>query len=235
MMLVALSLSKDGDVEMDASDLLPAWYNNAVSVLGVVHIAISAGVVTQYFVNQYTGEGLLSLFFADVTGSVYYLLFFAASVTGLFYHGYFYLFHMLYIVQNNKDLASAVNAVTYNGRSLLWVSALTLTIVYIFSVFAFIFFRRDFDNEDGMYCNSLLDCLGTLLANSLETGGIRDRLGPGVQIANATGYSTNQGWRIVLDLAFWAIIVIIMMNLVLGIIVTHSLSKEKSWRTEKTK
>ena len=70
----------------------------------------------QYFVNQYTGDGVLSLLGLNITGSVYYISVLIFSVLRCFYHGYFYLFHLLYIVQNNADLA---NAVTHNGKSLV--------------------------------------------------------------------------------------------------------------------
>lgn len=247
MMLAAFSNNRDASIATEITDtymLLPEWYNQGLWIVGIVHIVLSCGVCLQYFVNQYTGEGVAALLSSDVSGSIYYVAFLACSILGLFFHGYFYMFHLLYvilpnpplpwystppadetshqcplepvarylcrfvltcatllmpsshsvryIVQNNKDLGSAVNAITYNGRSLLWVSALTLTIVYIFSVFAFLFFRKDFNNDDGLYCNSLLDCLATLLTNGVEAGGIRDRLGAGAQLGNLTTFNTSQ-------------------------------------------
>jgi hypothetical protein len=227
MLLVAFSLDRDAIAASDKEDnsvlrkLLKAddgWFDLANTIVGIMHVIVSFGVVMQYFVNQSTGEGIKVLLTADYTASSYYVLFFAFSVAGLFSHGYFYIYHLLHIVQNNKDLQSAVNAVTYNGKSLLWVAFLTLTVVYIFSFFSFIFFRRDYINDDGMYCNSLLDCFATLIGN-VDSGGIRDRIGSGVQLANSTSYNDGQIGRIVLDLMFWILIVTIMMNLVLGIIV----------------
>ena len=72
-----------------------------------MHVACSVGVVAQYFVNQSSGEGIITLLTAGFS-SLYYILFLVASVAGLLYHGYFFVFHLLYIEQNNKDLKSAV-------------------------------------------------------------------------------------------------------------------------------
>ena len=94
-------------------------YKRGIIILGIIHVVVSFGVVMQYFVNQYTGDGVLSLLGLNITGSVYYISVLIFSVLGCFYHGYFYLFHLLYIVQNNSDLANAVNAVTHNGKSLV--------------------------------------------------------------------------------------------------------------------
>ena len=85
-----------------------------------------------------------------------------------------------------------------------------------------------------MFCNSLIECVATMLANSVGGGGMRDRLGPGPNAPNATGYTDTQAGRIVLDLLFWILIVTIMMNLVLGIIVDtfSQLREEEAHRND---
>ena len=233
-MMVGFSLDTAIEPSAVASTILPGWYDAVVIVVGVAHVLVSFGVVMQYFVNQSTNEGIKVLLTTNMVTSAYYLAFLGLSIAGLFFHGYFYVYHLLYVVQNNKDLGSAVKAVTHNGRSLLWVAFLTLTIVYIFSFFSFIFFREDFINDDGMFCNSLIECVATMLANSVEGGGMRDRLGPGPNAPNATGYTDTQAGRIVLDLLFWILIVTIMMNLVLGIIVDtfSQLREEEAHRND---
>jgi len=234
VMMAALSLDDSREASAPAASLLPGWYEFVIIVFGVIHVIVSFGVVMQYFVNQSTGEGIAVLLSTNIPGTSYYLTFLGMSIGGLFFHGYFYVFHLLYIVEHNKDLGSAVKAVTHNGKSLLWVAFLTLTIVYIFSFFSFIFFREDFDTDEGMFCNSLLDCLATLLVNAVEAGGMRDRLGAGVQGLNATGPTDTQVGRIFMDILFWILIVTIMMNLVLGIIVDtfSQLREEQAHRDE---
>ena len=219
LLMVGFSLDNTAAAGTTARFLLPKWHATANLVLGVMHVIVSFGVVVQYFVNQSTGEGALKLLTGDPSSSLYFVSFLGFSIAGLFTHGYCYVFHLLYIVQNNKDLKSAVNAVTFNGKSLLWVAFLTVTIIYMFTFFSFVFFREDFDNNEGMYCNTLTNCFATLIANSLEGGGIRDQLGPGQQGDNQTAFNDEQVGRIFLDILFWILIVTIMMNLVLGIIV----------------
>jgi hypothetical protein len=54
--------------------------------------------------------------------------------------------------------------------------------------------------------NTLADCFATLLVN-IDGCGIRERLGPGFQPDNSTGYNKTQVGRIFLDIALWVIIV----------------------------
>jgi hypothetical protein len=213
----ALHLAKDLRDPTDFGQL-PEWFEMSLLIFGSLHVAVSLGVTVQYFVNVSSGENFIQLLTSGGT-SLYYVMFFAASIAGLFYNGYFYAFHLLYIVQNNKDLKSAVSAITYNGKGLLWVSFLTVTIVFLFSVIMFLFYREDFDAESGLFCNSLIDCFATILGTAMEEGGIRIVLGAGQQEPGAFTFNSSQKGRVAFDLLFWVVLTVIMMNLVLGIIV----------------
>lgn len=219
--LMLSALSVDNSPGHNATSIvdapLPSWYSSAVGVLGTLHVIVSVGVVVQYFTNESSGQDVFSLLTAG-TESLFYICFLAASIGGLLYHGYFFAFHLLYIVQNNKNLKSAVSAITRNGAGLLWVTGLAITIVYLFAVVMYLFFRQDFDDNEGLHCNSLGDCFTTLLVAGLELGGLWELLGAGVAAPDTT-FSGNQIGRFVVNFLFWVILTVIMMNLVLGIIV----------------
>lgn len=85
------------------------------------------------------------------------------SFAGLFWHSYFFAFHTLHIIQDNDILQRAIESITRNGRSLLSVSMLAVTVVYLFAVVGFLFFRADFDESSGQYCTTLLECFATTL------------------------------------------------------------------------
>ena len=187
---------------------LPAWFFNALYGLGGVHLFLALVVCGEFFANNHE-------FSANF---VYHFFFLVFSVAGLFYNGYFYAFHMLHIVQENDILGRAIMAITKNGVSLLSVTALAVTAVYGFSVISFLFFRSDYDADNGQYCDSLVQCFATTLTWGLtHGGGLRETLGPGDH--HHTPSDPHYIMRIVFDLLFWVLLSIIAMNLVLGIIV----------------
>lgn len=60
-----------------------------------------------------------------------------------------------------QTLQQSIQSVTKNGRSLLGVAFFGVTLIYLFTLFGFAFFREDYLPEDGMYCDNLLECFGT--------------------------------------------------------------------------
>merc|ERR1712072_554477 len=83
----------------------------------------------------------------------------------------------------------------------------------------FLGFSEDFDKEEGLYCGTLIDCFLTVTIFGLEQGGFRESLGAGTQPDGSETYVPNQHGRVFVDLAFWILLTVIMMNLVLGVIV----------------
>ena len=134
------------------------------------------------------------------------------------YSAAFYGIHVLHLAQGNAKLVRALQAVTNNGSELLAVMMLIISFVYVFSVFGFLFFRVDFDAEEGRYCDTLGQCFGTVLMYGMTAGaGTREVLAAG----NSKGFPGDGHYigRIVFDLLFFVAIPIISMNLILGIIV----------------
>lgn len=166
---------------------------------------------------------------------LYYVALFVTSILGLTgigkgkintsmtvewgdYSAAFYGIHVLHLAQGNAKLVRALQAVTNNGSELLAVMMLIISFVYVFSVFGFLFFRVDFDAEDGRYCDTLGQCFGTVLMYGMTAGaGTREVLAAG----NSKGFPGDGHYigRIVFDLLFFVAIPIISMNLILGIIV----------------
>ena len=112
------------------------------------------------------------------TSSIYHYLLLACSILGLKFYGYFYCFHLFHIVVNNDILIRAVQSVTKNGASLLWVAALMVVVIYIYSQITFAFLRGDafatFDNDDGSdfdHCRTAWRCFVFSLKAGLMSGG----------------------------------------------------------------
>eukprot|EP00041_Stephanoeca_diplocostata_P038566 m.1528282 g.1528282 ORF g.1528282 m.1528282 type:complete len:3000 (-) comp25237_c1_seq15:596-9595(-) len=217
-MLAAYDASTDPN---QIEPLVPDWFDPTLVFLGSLHVLSSIAIAIEFFLNN---KGL------SLT-AVYYFLFLALSVLGLFFDGIFYAFHTLHIVEGNDMLQRAMESVTRNGKSLWEIARLIATIVYIFSLVSFLFFRFDYFAEDGQYCDTLIDCFATTLSYGLtHGGGPREFLPAG----NMRGYAKDPHYigRLFFDLSFWVVISIIAMNLVLGIIV-DTFSQLRSERAEK--
>ena len=58
------------------------------------------------------------------------------------------------IVLNNDLLGRVIQSVTKNGRSLLWVAALMIIIIYQYSLVGFAWLRASFDPSTGAFCET---------------------------------------------------------------------------------
>eukprot|EP00040_Diaphanoeca_grandis_P036640 m.234491 g.234491 ORF g.234491 m.234491 type:complete len:2978 (-) comp33655_c0_seq5:398-9331(-) len=207
VMLVAYTAPTNPD---EAEPVSPAWFQTTIYVLGSIHVLLSVVIAGEHLINN--------LKFPPSASTTYHVMFVVCSFLGLFYHAYFFAFHTLHIVSDNDILQRAIESITRNGISLLSVTVLAMTVVYLFAVVAFLLFRRDYDEDDGHYCNSLLQCFVTTLTYGLtHGGGPREAFLPG----NEAGFFEDGHFlgRVVFDLLFWVLIAVIIMNLVLGIIV----------------
>lgn len=135
------------------------------------------------------------------------------SILGLYTDGYTYGFHLIHIVTENDILSRAIQSVTRNGKSLLLVAALMITILYIYAMAIFIFARRSVDRRDDLYCDTLGRCFLTTLTNGLRSG-----LGDVIKPQYIFGYS-GPGTFFIFDMSVFIIINIIGLNVILGIIV----------------
>ncbi|ELU03897.1 hypothetical protein CAPTEDRAFT_143471, partial [Capitella teleta] len=93
--------------------------------------------------------------------------FLGLSLAGTFTHGYFFAFHLLNIVNNNQLLGGVIQAVTQNGKSLVWVAILGLVIFYLYALVAFAYFRDVFVPSKSLYCATLWQCTVTMVRYGL--------------------------------------------------------------------
>jgi hypothetical protein len=144
----------------------------------------------------------------------YYFLFLGLSIAAFFTSGYFYCFHLLHVVVDNDILKRAIESITRNGVTLLNVTVLAVIVVYIFSVIGFAYFREDYASSDGLFCTTLSECFASTVSYGLRSGGgIGEMLSPD----STTGFGDKRNReRIAYDLAFWVLVSVVGMNLVLG-------------------
>eukprot|EP00049_Salpingoeca_infusionum_P018394 m.357042 g.357042 ORF g.357042 m.357042 type:complete len:2607 (+) comp17695_c0_seq1:174-7994(+) len=211
------------------------WYDSALLAFGAIHLFLSLLVTSSYFVLKPPSlhATLMSLPFGSrlidkynieepsgtrespfSISSIYHLCLVLFSILGIFYYGYFYCFHLLHVIVGNDILLRVIKAVTLNGISLLWVAALMVIVIYIYSLVSFAFLRRNFNVEDGAFCQTEFQCFVTSLRLGLMSGG-----GLGEALPAFTESPSEPGWRTFFDLSYFIIVTIIGLNVVFGIIV----------------
>ncbi|KAK2146559.1 hypothetical protein LSH36_600g01086 [Paralvinella palmiformis] len=173
-------------------------------------------------------ESKLEVKFFSFT-TLYYLIFLGLSVAGTVFQGYFFAFHLLNIVNNNQLLKGVIQAVTQNGRSLLWVAVLGFVVFYLYALISFALLRSSFDPESDMYCATLWQCTVTIIRYGL-IGDIFENL----VSHKAENTFFKFGFLVIYHLSFFIFITTIGLNIIFGIIVdTFSELRDLKWTAER--
>jgi len=238
--------ANDGDL-YEVEPTTPSWYPLPFTIFAITHMFLSALLVSAFFIKHpislrltvaslpFVGKWLServpmpqvectrqSLFSG---ASLYHMSFMAASVLGFIFYGYFFCFHLLHICVDNDILGRVIKSVTQNSDSLLWVLALMIIIIYIYSLIAFAFLRESFTPEDGEWCDNEWQCFATSIRLGVMSGA---GLGEVLEADQYDGLTpTLRGFY---DVSFFIVITVIAMNVVFGIIVdTFSELREEKY------
>lgn len=207
---------------LDWRPITPDWYNPCLFVFGGAHVFVSLCIFFEYFLTS-PPTSVSELFSLSC---LYYIAFLGLSIAGIIVRGYFFCFHLLHVVVGNDLLQRVIQSVTKNGKSLLWVTALGVIVIYIYSIAAFAFLRDDYaaDGDGNLWCNNAWQCFLTTLTVGLISG----LTPPHAEIAwNPIGI------RILFDLSFFVLISTIALNVIFGIIVdTFSELRDEKWQIE---
>ncbi|CAH1798283.1 unnamed protein product [Owenia fusiformis] len=158
----------------------------------------------------------------------YFTLFLGMSVAGTITQGYFFAFHLLNIVNNNQLLGGVIQAVTQNGRSLLWVAVLFLIVFYLYGLVAFALLRPSFKPNEEFYCETLWQCTITVVRYGM-VGDLFERIG----LHTTENTFMNFGYLTIFNISFFIIICTIGLNIIFGIIVdTFSELRDLKWTAE---
>uniref|UniRef100_M4AG82 Inositol 1,4,5-trisphosphate receptor n=1 Tax=Xiphophorus maculatus TaxID=8083 RepID=M4AG82_XIPMA len=148
---------------------------------------------------------------------LYHLAYVLTSTLGLFVHELFYSILLFDLIYREETLFNVIKSVTRNGRSILLTALLALILVYLFSILGFLFLKEDFimEVDTERACDTLLMCIVTVLNHGLRNGG-----GVGDVLRKP---SKNQEplfpARVVYDLLFYFVVIIIVLNLIFGVII----------------
>ncbi|ORY00198.1 hypothetical protein K493DRAFT_348021 [Basidiobolus meristosporus CBS 931.73] len=144
--------------------------------------------------------------------ALYHVFMVILSLCGLRYP-MLYSIHLLDFIYRDQILQGVIASVTVNINSLTKTVLLGVIIVYAYSVVGFVYFRHSFDSEQGYYCDTLFDCFITVLAYGIRAGG-----GLGDVLQAPVHGDNSYAYRIVLDLSFFLIVIVFLLNAIFGII-----------------
>ncbi|XP_051964558.1 inositol 1,4,5-trisphosphate receptor type 3-like isoform X4 [Xyrauchen texanus] len=159
---------------------------------------------------------------------LYHVAYVLTSTLGLFVHELFYSILLFDLIYREETLFNVIKSVTRNGRSILLTAVLAIILVYLFSIVGFLFLRNDFimevdrlvipdAEEEGnteRACDTLLMCIVTVLNHGLRNGG-----GVGDVLRKPSKNEPLFPARVVFDLLFYFVVIIIVLNLIFGVII----------------
>uniref|UniRef100_A0A3Q2C736 Ion transport domain-containing protein n=1 Tax=Cyprinodon variegatus TaxID=28743 RepID=A0A3Q2C736_CYPVA len=180
---------------------------------------------------------------------LYHLAYVLTSTLGLFVHELFYSILLFDLIYREETLFNVIKSVTRNGRSILLTALLALILVYLFSILGFLFLKEDFimevdpllqisadpqqteasqdflkscslclcsagESNTERACDTLLMCIVTVLNHGLRNGG-----GVGDVLRRPSKNEPLFPARVVYDLLFYFIVIIIVLNLIFGVII----------------
>lgn len=139
---------------------------------------------------------------------------------GLLAHPLFLCVHLLCIVRSSHSLQNVISALTQHGRALMLTALLGVIVVYLFAVGTYIFFPASiYHNPAGgggneQVCSTLFQCFTYTMMHGVRSGG-----GIGDLMVDPSLDSGRYYWQIVLEFAFYVIVIVFLLNIVFGIIV----------------
>ena len=157
--------------------------------------------------------GKSAYFLLRDTRCLYYVAYFATALLGLVVSPFYFWFHLLDVVTRSATLRSVIHSVTFNASSIVFTLVLGFLAIYFYAIIGFNLMRDDFQLEGARYCDSLFLCLVTVANLGLRaSGGIGDNM-------DLIPYRMDHSLaRVVYDLSYFFLLVVIFLSLFLGII-----------------
>lgn len=130
------------------------------------------------------------------------------------YNMLIYSILLLDLIKRNETLINILKSISLNYKQILLTLLFGLFIVYIYSTIYFLAFSSEFNSDEKFYCESLRDCFSTILNKGVRAGG-----GIGDIFDMYGSLDLREIFRIITDLSFFIIVIIILLNIIFGIII----------------
>lgn len=238
------------------SGVLCLRYMETVSVVAPVSFGLSLGLIVLFVLKSLRKMwevpiGATSINYCwmyDVLGDTdirWQLFYLVACCVGYFYHPLAYSFTLFDLCMMSPILLNVLKSISLPAPQLGMTALLVGVLCYVFSFVSVMAFRESFGSANTMgepsgelpnseyECRSLGECFVMQLHFGLLSGALTSVIGQG-------GYDYRQfdgqtwGSKVTLDLAFFVVITVFMLNIVLGVIVDtfSALRSEQEEREE---
>ncbi|OQR90294.1 hypothetical protein ACHHYP_05646 [Achlya hypogyna] len=149
-----------------------------------------------------------------------FAVFTVCAVLGLVDNKRYFLYYgvpLCDLVNINIGLKFVVKAMNMNFSKLAITAAFGGVVIYFFALFGYYFFQAEFTIDGDSQCSTLMHCVMTYLHGGLlNGGGIGDYLSDVVLDYSSKGRYFG---RVFYDLAFFIIVITLVLNLIQGIII----------------
>ena len=127
------------------------------------------------------------------------------------YEPVFYPWILLDMIKQTPELGNVLKSVTQNFRQLILTMWLGVILIYLFTIVSFVYYKGYYEG-DNLYCHDLWNCFFSTLNMGIRSGG-------GVGDVLVTPEVGDYWLRMVFDLLFYMLIIIILLNIIFGIII----------------
>lgn len=189
--------------DMEFLDYPKLWHNESVLMSTAQEVTTSSGRLPR----------LLVLALDPELG--YHLILLIVSFAAIFIP-FLYSLLLFDIFKRSRDLVVLVHSVTNVWRQLLITVLLTVLVTFMFAVILLMFFTDYIAGSNPeLSCDSLWDCFvaSCIIGVRVDGGGL------GIALANPALEQTLYYPRILLDLIYFAIVVLVIRNIIGGVIV----------------
>lgn len=161
------------------------------------------------------GKFFLRFIFKDFQ-MIYCIIYLIISLI-CWYHLLLYSLLLLDLVKRNDTLINILKSISQNYKQLLLTLIFGIFLIFMYSTIYMIFFSAEFfegGSGNNFYCSTLGVCFVTVLNSGTRSGG-----GVGDILDRYSIFDTRTIFRIITDMSFFIIVVIVLLNIIFGIII----------------
>jgi hypothetical protein len=141
--------------------------------------------------------------------ALYYVWYLSFSLLGQLLAYDFLPFLLLDVIVKNSTTRDVLNSVIYPRKQIIMGGVVILFLVQIYTFFTFLYFRSAIHHQAFEFCSTFYDCYKVALRYGLASGG-------GI----GDVFSVTVGKRWPLDITYFFVVNIGMLNLIAGVIIT---------------
>lgn len=169
-----------------------------------------------FIIPEGSGKCLSAFYILTNIETVYFVLFIAVSAVAL-WNPFWYCILLLDVIKRSHAVKNILMSITLNWKQLIITTVFGLFIIFIFATIGFTYFNEYYKEEGAQfvtYCSTLYECFFSTLNLGIRMGG-----GIGDAIVSPKIGRWNYWHRVVFDIAFFVIVIIIILNVIFGIII----------------